>query len=341
VVVTRRARARERNPWADLRWPGVFVVVVLVYGVTGYMTVQQWSFVDALYMTLMTLSTVGFEEVHPLSTAGELFTISLFILGVALVLVTLSLAARAIAEGALGERSRRRRMERRVGSMRDHFIICSYGRVGRAVAREFEAEGVDFVVIESNEGLEEQMIQDGVTYLDADATFENALQAAGIERARGLVCALDSDANNVYIALAARSLNAGIFIVGRASDPTAGERLYRAGADRVISPYVSSGRHMAAMALRPRVVDYLEVSPRDAPNLRLEELQVEEGSELEGRKLQDACGDTTCLAVRKPSREIVTNPPADYVLDGGDLLVLLGEREALRPVEGRALPPRR
>lgn len=325
---------RTESPWADLRWPAVLVVFVLAYGVVGYMWLEGWTLSDALYMTLLALTTVGFEEVHPLGPRGQLFTISLLLMGVALVVITLSLAARAIAEGALGERSRRRRMERRIASLRNHFIICAYGRVGRTVAREFEAEGVDFVVIEANEDLEEELVEDGVVYLGEDATSEQTLVAAGIERARGLVCALDSDAQNVYITLAARSLNPSVFIVGRASDPAAAERLYRAGADRVISPYVSSGRHMAMMALRPRVIDYLEISPRDAPALRFEELQVEHGSHLVGSALKDACKGNIALAVRRADGEIVSNPAPDLRLQEGDLLMLLGNKDDLRPVEG-------
>jgi voltage-gated potassium channel len=309
-------------------------VAIVAYGVAGYMWLEGWGFVEALYMTMISLTTVGFKEVKPLDASGQLFTITLLLLGVVLVLITLSLAARAVAEGALGERSRRKRMLRRIDSLKDHFIICAYGRVGRTVAREFEAEGVDFVVIENNEELEEQLQDDGVLFLDGDATLEGVLRDAGIDRARGLVCALDSDANNVYITLAARSLNQRVFIVGRASDPAAGERLYRAGADRVISPYVSSGRHMAMMALRPRVVDYLEVAPRDAPALRFEELQVEAGSDLVGRELSDACGGNIALAVRRAGGEIVPNPSPALRLEAGDLLMLLGEKDALRPVEG-------
>jgi voltage-gated potassium channel len=265
-------------------------VAIVAYGVAGYMWLEGWGFVEALYMTMISLTTVGFKEVKPLDASGQLFTITLLLLGVVLVLITLSLAARAVAEGALGERSRRKRMLRRIDSLKDHFIIC--------------------------------------------ATLEGVLRDAGIDRARGLVCALDSDANNVYITLAARSLNQRVFIVGRASDPAAGERLYRAGADRVISPYVSSGRHMAMMALRPRVVDYLEVAPRDAPALRFEELQVEAGSDLVGRELSDACGGNIALAVRRAGGEIVPNPSPALRLEAGDLLMLLGEKDALRPVEG-------
>jgi voltage-gated potassium channel len=217
-------------------------------------------------------------------------------------------------------------MQRRIDDIRDHYIICAYGRVGKTVARELEAEGVPFVVLDRDEDLEEQMISDGVFYVIGDPTVEPVLRSAGIERAKGLICAVDDDADNVYIALAARSLNPDIFIVGRASAETSADRLYRAGADRVISPYVSSGRHMALAAVRPQVVDYLDVGDREATNLRLEELSVGSGSQLVGRQLTEACGKSLPLALRRADGQIVTNPEPTIRLQEGDLLVLLGER---------------
>jgi voltage-gated potassium channel len=328
------ARGREEGPWARLRWPLVALGLVALYGVVGYMIVERWSFIDALYMMVLTLTSVGYKEVHPLGNGGKLFTISLLILGVGLVIVTLSIVARAISEGGLGERSRRRRMKRKIQAMSGHYIICSYGRVGRTVAREFESEGVDFVVIEPLEDLEEDMLEDGVTYLVDDSTSEGVLLEAGVERARGLVCAMDSDAANVFVALMARSLSDDIFIVARAAEEGSMSRLYRAGANRVISPYVTSARHMALYALRPRVVDYLDIGVDDPTGLRLEELLIEDGSALEGRTLSDAVGDATALVVRHADGSIDKNPSPSSRLKGGDLLVVLGEREALRSVEG-------
>jgi voltage-gated potassium channel len=274
----------------------------------------------------MVLTTVGLREVEPLDTSGKVLVISLMVMGVTLLLLTLAIAARSIAEGGLGERARRRRMQRRIDDIRDHYVICAYGRVGRTVARELEAEGVPFVVVDRDEELEDQMISDGVFYVIGDPAFEPVLRSAGIERAKGLICAVDDDADNVYIALAARSLNPDIFIVGRASAETSGDRLYRAGADRVISPYVSSGRHMALMALRPQVVDYLDVGDREPTNLRLEELSIGPDSQLIGRALTDACGASLPLALRRADGQIVTNPEPTIRLQEGDLLVLLGER---------------
>ncbi|MFN2526827.1 MAG: TrkA family potassium uptake protein [Actinomycetota bacterium] len=324
---------RPISPWRPLRWPLLLLAVVVVYGTVGYILLEGWSFVDSLYMTLLTLTTVGFREVHPLDTTGRIFTISLLVLGVTLVVVTLSLAAGSIAEGGLGERTRRRRMQRRIDALKQHFIICAYGRVGRTVARELEAEGLPFVVIDRDDEVEDDLLQDGVVYVIGDPTSESVLRGAGILKARGLVCAVDDDADNVFITLAARSLNPELFIVARASETTSADRLYRAGADRVVSPYATSGRQMALLVTKPRVVDYIDLVAREMTPLRIEEILVEAGSELEGRRLSEAAAVNVVVAVRREDGELVRNPDPDLILQNGDLLILLGEREALRPME--------
>ncbi|MDQ4149538.1 MAG: potassium channel protein [Actinomycetota bacterium] len=320
--------------WSRLRWPVSLLALVLAYGTVGYLLFGGWSFLDALYMTLTTLTTVGFREVRPLGTGEKIFTMSVIVFGVSTLLVTVSLLAAGVAEGALSERSRRRRMERRVKDLSNHFIICAYGRVGRTVAREFQAEGVPFVVIESREDVEDELIEDRVPYVLGDSVSEEALRIAGLERARGLVCAVDSDATNVYIALMARSSNPDIYIVGRASEAGAAERLYKAGADRVISPYVTSGRHMATLALRPNVIAYLDMTGEESRPLRLEEVQVGSGSGLIGKSVQDVCGPAIPLAIRRPDGEVEAPANPDHRLQAGDLLFLLGEKEVLRPLEG-------
>jgi len=324
------APPRADSLWNRLRWLILLLGAVLAYGVAGYVLIEGWSFVDALYMTVLTLSTVGLKEVRPLDTSGKAFTVSLMVMGVGLVLVTLSLTARWVAEGQLGARGRRRRMQRRIDNLTDHFIICAYGRVGRAAAREFEAEGVPFVVIDPQEGLEERMAQDGVFYITEDPSLEPVLLKAGVTRARGLVCAVDSDATNVYITLLARSLNPGLFIVARASEPGSAERLLRAGADRVVSPFVSSGRHMALVALRPRVADVVEVESPGASSLRLEEVRVDPGSSLADQTIARSLGSAPVLAIRHSDGQVTPNPAPDLILRAGDLVLLLGQEEKVR-----------
>ena len=313
--------------WRRVRWPLLGLVLVLVYGVTGYMILEGWRFLDALYMTVTTLATVGFREVRPLDDTGMWFTLSLITMGVGLVLVTVTVVAQWVLEGRFGERNRRRRMQRRIDGMSNHFIVCAYGRVGRAVARELEAERASFVVIDLEEALVERMESDGVAYVIDDPTQESTLRRAGVERARGLVSAVDSDATNVYITLVARGMNPELFIVARASEPGSDQRLLRAGADRVVSPFVSSGRHMALVAMRPRVSDVVELETADASSMKLEEVRVDAESPLAGRPVGDALGSATVLAIRHTGGQITANPPRDVTLQAGDLVLVLGEAE--------------
>lgn len=311
--------------WRRLRWPGALLAATLVAGVVGYMALEDWSFIDALYMTVTTLTTVGFREIRPLDTGGVVFTITLIAVGVGLLLVTVALTAQWVIEGRVGAGTRRKRMQRRIASLRDHYIICAYGRVGRAVAREFEAEGVPFVVLDPEEELEERMAQDGVAFAVDDPSEEAVLMGAGVERARGLVCAVDSDATNVYITLMARSLNPNLFIVARASEPGSDRRLLKAGADRVVSPYVSSGRHMALVALRPRASDVVEVEEAGASTLRLEEVRIDGGSSLAGRTIGETFDPAPVLAIRHAGGQITPNPSSGQTLRAGDLVLMIGE----------------
>ncbi|MGH2751317.1 MAG: potassium channel family protein [Actinomycetota bacterium] len=311
---------------------GGVVAGVFVYGIAGYM-LFGFGLVDAAYMTTLAVTTAGFNPVRSLDGTEQVFTMTIAVFGVSMFIAILTVLGGAIAEGQLAITSRRRRMQRRIDSLRDHFIVCAYGRVGRTTAREFEADGAFFVVIDSLEELEDQMVRDGVDFIVGDPSSEVVLRAAGIERARGLVCAMDSDAVNVFITLMARSLNETIFIVARASEATAADRLYKAGADRVVSPYVTSGRHMALLAQRPRVVDYLELASRDAPGLRLDEIQVEPGSTLVQRSLHELSPDIVPLAVRRADGEIVPNPDPTLRVEAGDLLIVLGDEKSLRAVE--------
>ena len=313
------------SPWRRLLWSGAILVVVAVYGVAGYMFLEGWSFLDAAYMVVLIFSSVGFREVRPLDTSGQIFTITLLVMGVTLLLVTVALVAQAIAEGGFGSRGRRKRMQRAVDRMSGHFIVCGYGRVGRTVARELEGEGAPFLVVDRNDELEDELNRDGVVSLIGDASSDDVLKQAGIDRASGLVSTLDSDANNVFVTIVARALNPDLYIVARASEATSADRMYKAGADRVVSPYVSSGRHMALLALRPRVVDYMDVTTEEGPGLRLEEVVVEARSALEGRLLSEIAGDAVPLVVKRVDGELVQMPDPTMRLGAGDVLVLLSD----------------
>ena len=307
-------------------------VVLVVIGMVSYLGFgySPWM---ALAMTLLTLTTVGFATGGHLSTGVLVFTAGLALLGVGLFVVILGLAATAIVEGRVSLFSRSRRMRRRIDELRGHFIVCAYGRVGRAIARELEAEGVPFVVVDSKAELEPDLDRDGQYYLIGDASDEAVLRQAGIDRARGLICAVDSDAENVFITIVARSLSPGLLIVARAAREQSADRLYRAGATHVVSPYVTSGRRMANLAVRPHVVEFFDVARAGQPGLRLEELEITEGSPLVGRTLQQLSGPAVPLLVRRSNGQLIANPTRELQLQAGDVLVVFGAASDLAPLD--------
>jgi voltage-gated potassium channel len=306
-------------------------IALLGYGLVGY-RLFGFSLIDAIYLTLSALTTEGFATPVALSDGAKIFTVSLSLFGVTVFVAVLGVLAGALVDGKLVQKSRRWSMQRRITELRDHHIICAYGRVGRAAAREFEADGVPFVVIELKAELEEDLQRDGVLYLMGNSSSEAILRAAGIHRARGLVCAVDSDAENVYITLVARSLNPNISIVARASEDAAADRLYRAGANRVVSPYATSGRRMALIALRPEVVDFFDLARSGSGAVRIAELQVTDDSKLVGQTVAQVCGSATALLIRRAAGELLPNPSRDTVVRAGDLVVTFGEPDTLRTV---------
>ena len=309
------------------------VVGVIAFGTGGYMLLEGWPFIDALYMTMLTLTAVGFTEVHPLDTQGKLFTIVLIVLGVTVVVLALSLIAAAIAEGGLGERGRRRRMSKRISHMKNHAIVCGFGRVGRTVVEELERDGVPYLVIDKNEERERELLDDATAYFIGDATKREDLEGAGIHRARALISAVDDDAENIFITMVARSVSPTVWIVARAEQEESIERLHTAGASRVFSPFVSAGREMAYAAIKQRVVDFIEVEAGSAPPLLLEELRIDAGSDLVGKVLGEVRGRATALAVRHSDGSVDAPPDDSATLQEGDALVLLGERDELRPLD--------
>lgn len=319
--------------WRRLLLLAGALALLFAFGTVGYMTLG-FGLLDAAYMTVLAVTTLGIPEAEAFGPAQKVFTAGLAVLGVTAFLAGVAVLAVALSEGRFFESARRRRMEKTIERLRDHFIVCAYGRVGQAAARELEQERVPFLVIDRKAELEPEIERDGVPYLIADPTSEHVLRAAGVERGRGLLCALDSDAENVFIALTARSLNPGLFIVARAALPESVDRLQRAGADRVVSPYASSGRDMALQALRPHLMGSLELSTRGQRRVRLDEIFVDEGSDLDGRALGEACGSAVPVVIRRSDGTMVPNPTPDEVLRAGDVVMLLGDPSALRTVEG-------
>ena len=323
-------RLRSRLPRGVLVATGPVVLVVV--GIAGYLSFGYSPWVAAA-MTLLTLTTVGFASGGHLPTGVLVFTAGLAFLGVSLFVVILGLAATSIVEGRVSLFSRSRRMRQRVGDLRGHLIVCAYGRVGRAIARELEAAGVPFVVVDSKAELESDLERDALCYLIGDASDEAVLRQAGIGRAQGLICAVDSDAENVFITIVARSLSPDLLIVARAAREQSADRLYRAGATHVVSPYVTSGRRMANLAVRPHVVEFFDVARAGQPDLRLEELAITEGSPLVGRRLQELPGPAVPLLVRHPDGQLIANPAPELQLQAGDVLVVFGGASDLNPLD--------
>ncbi|MGI8776895.1 MAG: potassium channel family protein [Acidimicrobiales bacterium] len=328
----RRHHALRRHLLASPeRLPVALLVFALAYGTSGYMVFEGFGFVDALYMSVTTLTTVGFGEVRPLDTTGRVFTLSLIVIGMAAVFSLLAVLTSMVASGQLGRSLTRRSMRQRTQDLEDHFVVCAFGRVGRSAVRELMTKKADVVVVESDAELEPELIEAGMPYILADPTSEEVLQRAGIAKAKALVCAVDSDAVNVYITLLARALNPELFIIGRASSTESVEALRRAGSDRVVSPYRLSGKRMASLALRPAMLEFVDMVSV-SPDLRIEELVVGSRSPLAGSTVRNACAPydgVMILAVRSPDGSLVVPPRADTVLAAADLLIVVGPMDAL------------
>ena len=323
---------------SPVRLPVIMLAFSLVYGTVGYVVIEGFGVLDALYMTVTTLTTVGFGEIEPLGPAGRLFTLSLIGVGFTAAFTLLAVLTSLVVSGQLGRSLTRRSMRQRIDGLRDHYIVCAFGRVGQSAVEELASQGAQVVVVEVDQAREPEMIDAGVLYILDDPMREDVLERAGIERARGLLCAVDSDASNVYITLLARARNPDLFIIGRASSPESVEALTRAGSNRVVSPYRLSGTRMAALAFQPAMLEFVDMVSV-APDLRIEELIVGERSPLAGASVRDAAAPydgVMIMAVRSSDGALLVPPRADTALAVGDLLIVVGPMEALGDLAVRA-----
>ena len=309
--------------------------MITVLGVLGYMVFEGWSFADALYMTVITLTTVGYREVRPLDATGQLWTIALLITGVGTLFYAAVSSVELVVEGTIRGYFGRRRMEAAIRKLNGHYILCGYGRVGRQVAAEFALEDLPFVIIEQEPETVEECVQKGYLVLPGEASDDGVLEEAGVRRARGLVAAVDSDADNVFVVLSARKLH----IVARASSDESAAKLEIAGADRTLSPYAVGGRRLASLATQPLVVDFLDIVTRGEKGIefRLEEFSLPEDSFVAEHTIGELrIGERTgamILATRSKEGNFDTTPSASDRISGGDTLIVLGTREQVARLE--------
>ena len=321
------------HPLLRFRLAAILLVIVIAVGVTGYTLINRWNLLDSFYMVIITISTVGYTEVHPQSQAGRLFTSGLIVVGVATMLYGFGVFAETLADNAFGRYRRERRLQRDLDHLRDHYIICGYGRIGTQIVAEFEDHKVPYVVIDQTEEAVERIRAEGRLHIEGDASKEEILKQAGIERAKGLISAVDSDERAVYIVLAARAFNPSLYIVARAGRRESIRRLELAGATRTISPYLMAGHRMAELAIRPAMVDVLETLHHAEAGIGVEELVVSPATAAIGKTLDASgllAGDAArVLALRRRDGNLHVNPSGSLRLEEGDLVIALGTEEQL------------
>jgi voltage-gated potassium channel len=324
---------RLPHPLLRFRLPAVLLGVVIVYGIAGYSAIEGWNLLDSFYMTIITISTVGYSELHPLSTTGRLFTSTLIVVGVGTMLYGFGVFAETLTDNTFVNYRRERQLERALNRLRDHFIICGYGRIGTQIVAEFQEHKIPYAVIDQTEEALVRLRNEDRLHVEGDASSEEILKLAGIERARGLISAVDSDERAVYITLAARALKPDLYLISRAGRPESIRRLELAGANRIISPYQMAGHRMAELAVRPALVDVLDTLHHGMSEIAVEEMLVKRGMAAVGRTLAEAglLGPSAAklLALRRADGTLHVNPGPDLRLDDRDLLIALGSEEQL------------
>lgn len=318
----------------------LLILTVIFAGTTGYVLIEGWAVLDALYMTIITITTVGYREVHALSGKGMVFTIFLIVFGVGTILYTLNNAAKVVIEGELRHVFGRRKLEKKIKGLKDHYIICGYGRMGKVICRELREKGAKFVIVEKELSVPD--IFDGdMLFIQGDATSDDVLKETGIEKAKGLISVLSTDAENLYVVLSARVLNPKLNIVARAGEEGSEQKLLRAGADRVVSPYHIGGLRIAHTIIKPAVVDFIEFATKSGNiDLQMEEINVLAGSKVAHTTL-DECGigrelGIIIVAIKGPGGDMKFNPNYKTTINPGDILIALGERSRLKLLEDMA-----
>lgn len=316
------------------------IVLIIGGGTLGYMVLEGWSLLDSLYMTIITITTIGYGEVHALDgdPAGRLFTIILIIIGVGSTFYALGLIFQMFLEGHIRSVLGRRKMRHEVRHLKDHLIVCGYGRVGQQVVQELRKRKAKLVVIENDPELIEELAQENILYVPGDSTSDDILETAGVERARGLIVAIPGEADNVLIALSARQMNPNLVITARADSPRGESKMLLAGASQVVCPHRIGGIRMALSTISPNVVDFMEIASGDGgAGPRMEEIRVGAGSPLAGQTLMDSPLrselDIVVVAIKKTEGKLVFNPRSDTRIKAEDILIVVGESANLEKLQ--------
>jgi len=314
------------------------LLATLITGTVGFALIDHFPVFDAFYMTLITMTTVGYSEIHPLSHAGRVFNSFLIIFGVTTIFIAIGAMTQTIIELEFGDVIGKRRNKRMIDKLKDHFIICGFGRVGRGAASELQHSGVPFVVVDIDPERAERAMTQGMLAVAADSTRDDTLREVGIERARGLVAALATDADNLFVLLSAKGLNPGIYVAARAAEEGAEGKMRRAGADAVFAPYSITGHRLAQSLLRPHVVQFLDFTTKEiGEEIAIEQVQVAVSSEMVSRTIKDMQlrkeVGVIVMAIRKADGSMMFNPPAETAVEGGDFLIVMGRPENLRALE--------
>lgn len=320
---------------------GFLLICLLMLGTGGYMVIEGSSFLDSMYMTIITITTVGYGEVLPLSEAGKIFTMVLILVGMSFVLYLLGEITQTVVQGGIQRILGRNGMDKKIAELKDHYVVCGFGRIGKVICKSLQENRKQFLIIENDPQEIQKITELGYLVLEGNASEDEALLKAGIKKAKGLIAVVSSDADNVYIVLSARGLNPDLFIMARASGSEGSEtKLLRAGADKVISPYYIGACRMAQLLVRPTVVDFVDLTVHGGElGLRLEELSVSERAPFANMALLDSKirlkYDLIVVAIKRYNGEMQFNPSPQTKILPGDTLVVLGEHENIKALENQ------
>ena len=316
----------------------LLLLLIILIGVTGYMTIEHWGFLDALYMTVTTFTTVGYSEVHEVSDLGRMFTIFFIIIGVMYFLYIAGVIVQFMVEGQIRTILGRRSLDKKIDRLKNHYIVCGYGRIGKTLCTMLKRKAVDLVVIEKDQDLIPVMVEDKIFYISGDAGDESNLIKAGIQHAKGLIAVLATDTDNVFLVLTARQLNPDLYIMANASRNESKPKLLAAGANRVELPYDMGAVSMAQRIIRPTVTNFLNLAlAQRRKDIQMEEIPVSPSSELVNVMLKDSGirqqFNLIIIAVKKPDDSMLFNPSFEAVIESGDTVIAVGQEENLKKLE--------